>query len=164
VLDFLTLKDMYSEHDLEQAILRELEAFLLELGIGFSFVARQKRMVIDNEDHSLDLLFYHRRLKRLVAVELKLGKFKAAYKGQMELYLRWLEVHEQGPGEESPLGLILCGATSHEAVELLRLDEAGIRVAEYLTELPPREVLEAKLHAAVTHARAAIDLRLERNK
>lgn len=137
VLNFLGLHDTYSEQDLEQAILRELETFLLELGTGFTFVARQKRMVIDNEDHSLDLLFYHRRLKRLVAVELKLGKFKAAYKGQMELYLRWLEVHEQGSGEESPLGLILCGATSHEAVELLRLDEAGFRVAEYLTELPP---------------------------
>ena len=157
VLDFLGLKDTYSEQDLEQAILRELETFLLELGIGFSFVARQKRMVIDNEDHSLDLLFYHRRLKRLVAVELKLGKFKAAYKGQMELYLRWLEVHEQGPEEESPLGLILCGSTSHEAVELLRLDEAGIRVAEYLTELPPREMLEQKLHSAIAHARAALE-------
>jgi predicted nuclease of restriction endonuclease-like (RecB) superfamily len=157
VLNFLGLSDTYSEQDLEQAILRELETFLLELGIGFTFVARQKRMVIDNEDHSLDLLFFHRRLKRLVAVELKLGKFKAAYKGQMELYLRWLEVHEQGPGEESPLGLILCGATSHEAVELLRLDEAGIRVAEYLTELPPREMLEKKLHAAITHARAALE-------
>ena len=157
VLDFLGLKDTYSEQDLEQAILRELETFLLELGIGFSFVARQKRMVIDNEDQSLDLLFYHRRLKRLVAVELKLGKFKAAYKGQMELYLRWLEVHEQGPEEESPLGLILCGSTSHEAVELLRLDEAGIRVAEYLTELPPREMLEQKLHSAIAHARAALE-------
>jgi len=108
VLNFLGLKDTYSERDLENAILRELEGFLLELGTGFTFVARQKRMVIDNEDHVLDLLFYHRRLKRLVAVELKLGKFKAAFKGQMELYLRWLGAYEVEPGEDRPLGLILC--------------------------------------------------------
>ena len=157
VLDFLNLRDTYSERDLEQAILRELEGFLLELGIGFTFVARQKRMVIDHEDHVLDLLFYHRRLRRLVAVELKLGKFKAAHKGQMELYLRWLEAHDQVPGEESPLGLILCGETSHETVELLRLDKAGIRVAEYLTELPSREMLEQKLQSAIGHARASLE-------
>ena len=157
VLDFLGLKNAYNERDLEQAILRELETFLLELGIGFSFVARQKRMVIDNEDHTLDLLFFHRRLKRLVAVELKLGKFKAAYKGQMELYLRWLEAYEQGPGENSPLGLILCGSSSSEAIELLRLDDAGIRVAEYLTELPSRALLGEKLQAAITHARAVLE-------
>ena len=157
VLDFLGLKNAYNERDLEQAILRELETFLLELGIGFSFVARQKRMVIDHEDHTLDLLFFHRRLKRLVAVELKLGKFKAAYKGQMELYLRWLEAYEQGPDENSPLGLILCGTSSGEAIELLKLDDAGIRVAEYLTELPSRAVLGATLQAAITHARAALE-------
>jgi len=156
VLDFLGLEDVYSESDLERAILRELELFLLELGNGFTFIARQKRMLIDHEDHTLDLLFFHRRLKRLVAVELKLGKFKAAYKGQMELYLRWLAVHEQGPDELSPLGLILCGASSHEAVELLRLDEAGIHVAEYLTDLPPRQLLEDKLHAAIAQARARL--------
>ena len=116
VLDFLNLTDTYSERDLEAAILRDIEAFLLEMGSGFTFVARQKRMVIDGEDHNLDLLFYHRRLHRLVAVELKLGKFRAAYKGQMEQYLRWLERNEQEPGEESPLGLILCAEGGQESV------------------------------------------------
>lgn len=152
-LDFLNLKETYSERDVETAILRELEAFLLELGAGFTFVARQKRMIIDGEDHYLDLLFYHRKLRRLIAVELKLGKFKAADKGQLELYLRWLERYEKEPGEESPLGLILCSEGGHEAIELLKLDSAGIRVAEYLTELPSQEVLKQKLHAAMTHAR-----------
>ncbi len=126
VLDFLNLKDTFSERDLEAAILRELESFLLELGAGFTFIARQKRMVIDNEDHYLDLLFFHRKLRRLVAIELKLGKFKAAYKGQMELYLRWLEKHETEEGEESPLGLILCAGRAHEQIELLELDKTSI--------------------------------------
>jgi len=153
VLDFLKLQDAYSEQELETAILRELERFLLELGNGFAFVARQKRMVIDGEDHMLDLLFYHRRLRRLVAVELKLGRFKAADKGQMELYLRWLEENEKAPREDSPIGLILCAEGSRETIELLRLDEAGIRVAQYLTELPSKDVLARKLHDAIVLAR-----------
>ena len=157
VLDFLNLKDTFSEKDLEAAILRELESFLLELGVGFTFVARQKRMVIDNEDHYLDLLFFHRKLRRLVAIELKLGKFKAAYKGQIELYLRWLERHGTEEGEESPLGLILCAEGSHEQIELLELDKTSIHVAEYLTELPPKEVLERKLRAAIQTARAQLE-------
>jgi predicted nuclease of restriction endonuclease-like (RecB) superfamily len=153
LLDFLGLKDTYSEKDLETAILRDLEQFLLELGSDFSFVARQKRITVDNEDYYLDLLFFHRRLRRLLAVELKLGRFRAADKGQMELYLRWLEKHECQPGEESPLGLILCAGKSAEHVELLELERSGIRVAEYLTELPPREVLERRLHQAIQAAR-----------
>jgi len=157
VLDFLNLKDTFSERDLEAAILRELESFLLELGVGFTFVARQKRMVIDNEDHYLDLLFFHRKLRRLVAIELKLGRFKAAYKGQMELYLRWLEKHGTEEGEASPLGLILCAEGSHEQIELLELDKTSIHVAEYLTELPPKEVLERKLRAAIETARAQLE-------
>jgi predicted nuclease of restriction endonuclease-like (RecB) superfamily len=156
VLDFLRLKDTYSEADLETAILRELESFLLELGVGFAFVARQVRIIIDGEDHHLDLLFYHRRLRRLVAVDLKLGKFEAAYKGQMELYLRWLEKHETQPGEDSPLGLILCAGKSDEQIELLQLDASGIHVAAYLTDLPPRDVLKRKLHEAVKLARARL--------
>jgi predicted nuclease of restriction endonuclease-like (RecB) superfamily len=156
VLDFLGLKDTYSESDLETAILRELETFLLELGVGFAFVARQVRIIIDGEDHHLDLLFYHRRLRRLVAVDLKLGKFEAAYKGKMELYLRWLEKHETQPGEESPLGLILCAGKSDEQIELLQLDKSGIHVAAYLTDLPPRDVLKRKLHEAVMLARARL--------
>jgi predicted nuclease of restriction endonuclease-like (RecB) superfamily len=159
VLDFLNLKDTFSERDLEAAILRELESFLLELGAGFTFIARQKRMVIDNEDHYLDLLFFHRKLRRLVAIELKLGKFKAAYKGQMELYLRWLEKHETEEGEESPLGLILCAGRAHEQIELLELDKTSIHVAEYLTALPPKEVLERKLRAAIEAARTQLSQR-----
>lgn len=151
-LDFLGLKDAYGEKDVEAAILRELEHFLLELGAGFSFVARQKRITVDDEDYYLDLLFFHRTLHRLVAVELKMGKFRAADKGQMELYLSWLDRYERQPGEEAPLGLILCAERSAEHVELLRLEERGIRVAEYLTELPPRRLLEKKLHEAIQRA------------
>ncbi len=158
-LDFLGLKDAYSEKDLEAAILRELEAFILELGAGFAFVARQKRITVDNEDYYLDLLFCHRGLRRLVAIDLKLGRFQAADQGQMELYLRWLDKHERQPGEDSPLGLILCAGKSDEHVELLRLDETGIRVSAYLTELPPRELLEKKLHDAVRTARARLEAR-----
>ena len=153
VLDFLGLADTYSEKDLERAILRELEQFLLEFGDGFAFVARQKRITIDREDYYIDLLFYHRGLRRLVAVDLKLGRFQAADKGQMELYLRWLDAHERQPGEEAPLGLILCAGKSDEHVALLRLEETGIRVAEYLTALPARELLEKKLHDAIRAAR-----------
>ena len=152
-LDFLGLPQRYQERDLEQAILRELEAFLLELGTDFTFVARQKRITVDYEDFYLDLLFYHRRLRRLVAIDLKIGRFQAADKGQMELYLRWLEKHETHEDEEPPIGLILCAGKSAERVELLQLEAAGIRVAEYLTELPPREILERKLHDAILLAR-----------
>lgn len=158
-LDFLGLQDTYAEKDLEAAILRELEAFILELGVGFTFVARQKRITIDGRDYYLDLLFYHRGLRRLVAIDLKLGEFAAADKGQMELYLRWLQRHEQLLGEESPLGLILCAGKSDEHIELLRLDESGIRIAAYFTELPPRKLLERKLHEAVRTARARLEAR-----
>ncbi len=146
VLDFLGLKDTYAEKDLETAILRELEQFILELGIGFTFVARQKRMSIDANDFFLDLLFYHRKLKRLVAIELKIGEFKAAYKGQMELYLRWLEKYETEPDEEQPIGLILCAKGHSEQIELLQLDKANIKVAEYITQYLPKELLVRKLH------------------
>lgn len=152
-LDFLQLHDSYAEGEVEAAILRELEAFLLELGGDFTFVARQKRITVDHEDYYLDLLFFHRRLRRLVAVELKLGRLQAADKGQMELYLRWLARYDRRPGEESPIGLILCAEKSTEHVELLELEASGIRVAEYLTELPPQPLLEQKLHDAIALAR-----------
>ncbi|WP_420148390.1 PDDEXK nuclease domain-containing protein [Spirosoma sp.] len=129
LLGFLGLKDSFNESDLEEAILREIEKFILELGNDFTFVERQKRMIIDNADFYLDLLFYHQRLRRLVAIELKLGKFKAAYKGQMELYLRWLQKYDMQPGEESPIGLILCAEGNKEQIELLQLDAANIKVA-----------------------------------
>lgn len=156
VLDFLGLNDRYVERDLEDAILRELEGFLLELGAGFSFVARQKRIQLDGDDFYIDLLFYNRCLKRLVAVELKLGRFKHAYKSQMELYLRWLDKYERQPDELSPLGIILCAEKNTEQVELLELGASGIHVAEYLTVLPPREVLHERLHAAIESAQARL--------
>ncbi|CAH1207521.1 putative nuclease YhcG [Candidatus Nitrotoga sp. BS] len=159
VLDFLGLTDRYLEKGLEDAILRELENFLLELGAGFTFVARQKRIQIDNDDFYIDLLFYNRRLKRLVAIDLKLGDFKAEYKGQMELYLRWLAKYEQEPGEAAPLGIILCSGKKQEQIELLELDASGIHVAEYLTELPPKEVLQQKLHDAIAISRARLENR-----
>jgi predicted nuclease of restriction endonuclease-like (RecB) superfamily len=152
-LDFLGLKDAYSEQDMEAAILRELENFILELGSGFAFVARQKRITVDDQDYYLDLLFYHRPLRRLVALELKLEKFQAADKGQMELYLRWLQKHERGPGEGAPIGLILCAEKTSEHVELLELEKSGIRIAQYLTALPPRKTLTKKLHQAIQSAR-----------
>ena len=159
LLDFLNLPAGYLELDLETAILKELEKFILEVGKGFAFVERQKRMIIDGEDHSLDLLFYHRKLKRLVAIELKIDKFKAKYKGQMELYLKWLNKHEKQEGEETPVGLILCAETSREQVELLEMHKDGIMVAEYWTELPPRKELEKRLHTAYIEAKEIIDKR-----
>lgn len=156
LLDFLGLKGVYSEKDLETAILRDLEAFLVELGSDFAFVARQKRIVVDGEDFYLDLLFYHRRLRRLVVIDLKLGKFAPADVGQMEFYLRWLKKHEMRPGEDEPLGLILCAEKSDERIELFELAKRGIRVGEYLTELPAKKVLEQKLHDAVRLAQARL--------
>lgn len=163
VLDFLNLKDTYAEKDLETAILKEIENFLLELGIGFTFVARQKKITIDDTDFFLDLLFYHRKLKRLVAVELKIGKFKAAYKGQMELYLRYLEKHETEEGEETPIGLILCAEGNQEQVELLQLDKANIKVAEYITKQLPKELLARKLHQFTVTAKQLIENRVGNN-
>ena len=156
-LEFTGLKGMYSEKSLEDCLLAHLEQFIIELGNGFSFVARQKRMIIDGEDFYLDLLFFHRRLHRLIAVELKKGRFKAEYKGQMELYLRWLETHEMESGEEPPLGLLLCTEGSEEQIELLQLDKAGIRVAQYLTELPPRHVLMQQIQKSLEIAKAHFD-------
>ena len=152
-LDFAGLKSMYSEKDLEDSLVAHLEQFIIELGNGFSFVARQKRMIIDGEDFYLDLLFYHRRLHRLIAIDLKLGSFKAQYKGQMELYLRWLEQNEMEPGEETPLGMLLCTEGGEEQIELLQLDKAGIKVAQYMTELPPRDVLMRQIQKSLEAAK-----------
>ncbi len=157
ILDFLGLTDRFLERDLEDAILRELETFLLEMGSGFSFVARQKRIQLDGEDFYIDLLLFNRKLKRLIVVELKQGSFKAEYKGQMELYLRWLAKHETEPGEQSPMGIILCASKNTEQIELLELGAAGIHVAEYLTVLPPAAVLQQKLHNAIEAARMRIE-------
>lgn len=160
-LDFLGLKEAYQEKDLEAAILRELESFIMELGVGFTFVARQKRIIVDGDDFYLDLLFYHRDLRRLVVIELKLDKFKPEHKGQMELYLRWLDRYERKQGEESPLGIILCAGKDDERVELLELSKAGIHVAQYLTILPPKELLRQKLHSAIERSRQQLENQLE---
>ncbi len=156
ILDFLNLKNTYLEQDLERAILHELEAFILELGKGFAFMERQKRMIIDGDDFYLDLLFYNRKLKRLVAIELKLGKFKAAHKGQMELYLKWLSKYEKAEGENEPIGLILCAESNKEQIELLEIQKDGIMVAEYWTEMPSKQALQQKLHQLLKEAKERI--------
>jgi len=153
LFDVLGLKDEYLEADLEEAILRELEKFILEFGKGLAFVERQKRMIIDGDDYHLDLLFYSRSLKRLVAVELKQGKFKAEYNGQMKLYLGWLDTYERQEGENAPIGLILCTESSREQIELLKLDRDGILVAEYWTALPPKAEFEQKINIILTETR-----------
>lgn len=152
-LDFLGLKDTYSEKDLENSIIAELQRFIIELGSDFAFMARQKRITIDQRDYYIDLLFFHRRLKCLIAIDLKIGEFEAAYKGQMELYLRYLEKYEQVEGENTPIGLILCTGKNEEHVELMQLDKSNIRVADYYTILPSEQVLKEKLHRAIEIAK-----------
>jgi len=159
LLDFLGLHDTFSERDLESALLREIERFLLELGTGFAFVERQKRITVDGDDYYIDLLFFHRRLRRLVVIELKIGEFKPADSGQVALYLRWLDRHERQPGEDAPIAIILCAGKKRETVEYLDLDRSGIHVAEYLTQLPSREILQRRLHEALATARARVDRR-----
>ncbi|MCL2283192.1 MAG: PDDEXK nuclease domain-containing protein [Fibromonadales bacterium] len=156
-LDFLGLGDKYSEKDLETAIIVELQNFIIEFGSDFAFMARQKRISVDNEDYYLDLLFFHRKLKSLVAIELKLGKFEASYKSQMELYLRWLEKYEKQEGENSPIGLILCAGKSKEHIELLQLENSNIKVADYLTQLPNKKLLEQKLRTSIEIAKKRLE-------
>ena len=159
MLDFLGLKDTYSEKDLENAILVELEKFILEMGSDFAFLARQKHFVLDGKDYYMDLLFFHRTLRRLVLIELKLGEFEPEYKGQVELYLRWLSKYEKAEGEESPIALILCAEKSQETIELLELNEGNIHVGQYLTKMPPKALLEAKLSQAIANAREMLNQR-----
>ncbi len=155
-LDFLDLKDTYSEKDLESAIIAELQRFISELGNDFAFLARQKRIIIDNRDYRIDLLFYHRRLKSLIAIDLKIGEFDAAYKGEMELYLGYLEKHETVEGENPPLGLILCTGKNPEHIELLQLHKSNIKVADYFTILPSKKILLDRLHKAIDIAKNQI--------
>lgn len=162
-LDFLGLKDTYAEKDLESAIVAELQSFIIELGSDFAFLARQKRIVIDHRDYKIDLLFYHRRLKCLVAIDLKLGEFEAGFKGQMELYLHYLEKYERMEDENLPIGLILCAGKNEEHIELMQLDKSNIRVAEYLTALPEKALLQQKLHQAIEIARSRL-LNAQNNK
>lgn len=156
LLGFLGLRDIYAEKDLEAAILREMESFLLELGAGFAFVERQKRITVDGDDYYLDLLFYHRDLRRLVAIDLKIGDFRPADAGQMELYLRWLDEHERRDDEDEPVGIILCAGKKDETVRLMDLSKRGIQVSSYWTKVLPKAELERKLHDAVRLARSQL--------
>ena len=154
ILDMLGLPDVFSESDLETAIITQIEDFIKELGSDFTFVARQKRITVDAVDYYIDLLFFHRELRRLVAIDLKLGKFKPEYEGQMLLYLRYLNQNERKQWEESPIGLILCSEGNTEHVEYLMLDEnSPIKVAQYYTQLPDKKLLAAKLKKAIAIAR-----------
>ena len=159
LLDFLELKDTYSEKDLENAIISELERFILEMGNDFAFLARQKRITIDGEDYYIDLLFYHRKMKRLVVVELKLDKSRPEHKGQVELYLKWLDKYERAEGEESPIAIILCATKSDMVAQLLELDNSGIHVAQYLTEYVPKEILEQKFMDSIENAKIQLEQR-----
>jgi predicted nuclease of restriction endonuclease-like (RecB) superfamily len=153
IIRFTGLKDNHSETDLENAILDELVSFLQELGSDFCFIARQKRMSTETTDKYLDLLLFHRGLKRLIALELKLGRFQPAHKGQMEWYLNWLDQHERKPDEGKPIGIILCSDKNEDDIHYLDMDASGIHVAQYLTALPPKKVLEEKLRKAIMVAR-----------
>ena len=155
-LDFLGLKDTYSEKDLEASIVAELQRFIAELGNDFAFMARQKRLMIDNRDYYIDLLFYHRRLKCLITIDLKIGEFDAAHKGEMELYLGYLEKYEMVDGENPPIGLILCAGKNPEHIELLQLNKSNIKVADYFTILPSKEILLDRLHKAIAIAQNQI--------
>ena len=152
-IDFIGGNTYESEEDLENLILNNITDFLQELGNDFCFVARQKRMSTGKKDRYLDLLFFNRRLRRLIALDLKLGDFDPAYKGQMEWYLNWLDKNERLPHEETPMGIILCAGKDQDDIEYLEMDKTGIHVAQYLTELPPREILEQKLKQAIKLAR-----------
>ncbi|HFD12415.1 MAG TPA: DUF1016 domain-containing protein [Crenotrichaceae bacterium] len=158
LLDFLDLQDNFSEKDLENAILHKLEHFILELGSDFAFMARQKRLQIGGNDYYLDLLFYHRKLKRLVLIELKLGEFKPEHKGQVELYLKWLAKHEQQVDENPPIAILLCSSKDKEVIELMELEQDAIHVSEYWLQLPPKEVLQAKLHKAIEEAKLRLEV------
>lgn len=153
-LDMLGLPDIFSEKDLESAIITQIEDFIRELGSDFTFVARQKRISVDAVDYYLDLLFFHRGLRRLVAIDLNLGKFKPEHEGQMLLYLRYLNQNERKEWEESPIGLILCSEGNTEHIEYLMLDDdSPIKVAQYYTQLPDKKLLSDKLKKAIAVAK-----------
>jgi predicted nuclease of restriction endonuclease-like (RecB) superfamily len=159
LLDVFNLKDNFLESDLENAILLELEKFILEFGNGFAFMGRQKRIIVDGDDFKIDLLFFHRTLRRLVAIDLKTGRFKPKYKGQMELYLKWLDRYERKEGENAPIGLILCTEASRDQIELLEMDKAGIAVAEFWTNLPPKSEFERLIRNILEEAKERIERR-----
>ena len=146
VLEFLDLKDEYSESDLEEALISHLETFLMELGGDFCFMGRQKRLRVGDEWYRVDLLFYHRRLRCLVVIDLKLGKFTHVDAGQMNLYLNYTREHWTHEDENPPVGLILC-SQKDEAVARYALEGLSNKVmaAEYRTALPDEELLAAEI-------------------
>lgn len=161
ILSFLRSKTISSESDFEQAILDELQSFIQELGSDFCFVARQKRMSTQNNDRYLDLLFFHRGMSRLIAIELKMHSFQPEHAGQMEWYLKWLDKNERRSGEEKPLGIIICAGKDQEDIELLELDKTGMHVAEFLTTMPEKDLIEHKLRKAVALAKENYSKRLQ---
>lgn len=153
-LDMLGLPDMFSEEELETAVLNQVEEFMHELGSDFTLVERQKRITVDAVDYKMDLVFFHRTLRRFVVVDLKLGKFKPSYEGQMLLYLRYLNKNERHDWEESPIGIILCSEGNTEHIEYLMLDESSpIKVAQYYTQLPDKKILAERLQRAIAIAK-----------
>ncbi len=161
ILDFLNLKPDYLEKDLEKALINDIENTIKEFGTDFSFIARQYRIQIDEDDYFIDLLFYHRKLKCLVAIDLKTRPFKAQDKGQMELYLNWLEKYEKQEGENPPIGLILCTDIKKDYFELLELNKENLRAASYLLEIPDMKALEKKLKERIQASRELFALENE---
>lgn len=151
LLDMLGLADTFLERDLEAALRRDMESFLLEVGRGWAFVERQKRMTFDGDDYYLDLLFYSRPLRRLIAVELKVGKFKPSYQGQMNFYLKWLDRHERQADENPPIGLILCTEASRDQIELLEMHDAPCSCP---VSSPPSSLVECASQMIMTNSSA----------
>lgn len=149
VLDFLDLPTGHTESQLEAAVLTEIQRFLAEIGGDFCFIARQKKMRVGRSTYALDLLFFHRGIQRLVAIDLKFGPFLPEHKGQMELYLRWLDREMRLPHEEKPVGLVLCTGSDAALVELLNLNSDDIHVSTYITQRLPIAALKAHVEAVL---------------
>ena len=152
-MDFIGQKNYCNEAELEELILDNITQFLQELGNDFCFIARQKRMSTNNKDRYLDLLFFNRRLRCLIAIDLKIGNFDPAHKGQMEWYLNWLAQNEQLEHENRPLGIILCAGKDQDDIEYLQMDKTNIHIAQYVTKLPEKAKLEKKLYLAIETAK-----------
>ncbi len=164
-LDMLGLPDVFSESELEASVLNQVEDFMTSLGSDFTLVARQKRITVDAVDYKMDLVFFHRALRRTIVVDLKLGKFKPAYEGQMLLYLRYINKYERHEWEDAPIGLVLCSEGNTEHIEYLMLDEnSPIKVAQYYTQLPDKKVLSEQLQRAILIAKEHQQENVEANE
>jgi predicted nuclease of restriction endonuclease-like (RecB) superfamily len=165
VLEFLGLKDEYSENELEAALVRHLETFLLELGGEFAFIGRQRRLRIGDEWYRIDLLFFHRRLRCLVVIDLKVGKFTHADAGQMHLYLNYAREHWVQPGENPPVGLILC-SEKNEVLARYALEGLSSKVMarEYRIALPDEKRLAAEIEKTRERLEAGRSVRGRRTR